>query len=134
MSNVVELQKPFTNPDDILPVPAGSLDAVVCNMNYHDLLEGGYNTAKINAAVLKSLRPRGIYGVIDNSAAPGSGVRDVSTLHRVDEAYEVNQIKSAGFVLQAASDVLRNPKDDRTWLVFQHRGEQDRFMLKFIKP
>ncbi len=131
---IVELLKPFTNPGDILPVPAGSLDAVICNMNYHDLIGNGYNNAKINAAVLNSLRPDGIYGIIDNSAAPGSGARDVSTLHRIDEAYEVNQIKSAGFVLVAASDALRNPKDDRSWLVFQHRGEQDRFMLKFIKP
>jgi predicted methyltransferase len=134
MSPIVELLKPFTNPDGILPVPAGSLDAVICNMNYHDLIGEGYNTAKINAAVLSSLKPGGIYGIIDNSAAPGSGARDVSTLHRIDEAYEVNQIKSAGFVLVAASDALRNPKDDRNWLVFQHRGEQDRFMLKFIKP
>ena len=84
--------------------------------------------------MFNSLKPGGIYGIIDNSAAPGSGARDVSTLHRIDEAYEVNQIKSAGFVLVAASDVLRNPKDDRTWLVFQHRGEQHRFMLEFIKP
>jgi predicted methyltransferase len=134
MSEIVELQKPFTNPDEILPVPPGSLDAVICNMNYHDMVGFGYDTAKINAAVLNSLKPGGIYGIVDNSAAPGSGARDVSTLHRIDEAYEVNQIKSAGFVLQAASDALRNPKDDRTWLVFQHRGEQDRFMLKFIKP
>lgn len=134
MSNLVELQKPFTNPGDILPVPPGSLDALICNMNYHDMVGFGYDTAKINAAVLNSLKPGGIYGIIDNSAAPGSGARDVSTLHRIDEAYEVNQIKSAGFVLQAASDALRNPKDDRTWLVFQHRGEQDRFMLKFLKP
>jgi predicted methyltransferase len=134
VSEIVELQKPFTNPDEILPVPPGSLDAVICNMNYHDMVGRGYDTAKINAAVLNSLKPGGIYGIIDNSAAPGSGARDVSTLHRIDEAYEVNQIKSAGFVLQAASDALRNPKDDRTWLVFQHRGEQDRFMLKFLKP
>jgi len=134
MSNLVELQKPFTKPGDILPVPPDSLDAVICNMNYHDMVGFGYDTVKINAAVLNSLKPGGIYGIIDNSAAPGSGARDVSTLHRIDEAYEVNQIKSAGFVLVAASDALRNPKDDRSWLVFQHRGEQDRFMLKFIKP
>jgi predicted methyltransferase len=119
---------------DILPVPTDSLDAVICNMNYHDMVGRGYDTAKINAAVFNALKPGGIYGIIDNSAAPGSGARDVSTLHRIDEAYEVNQIKGAGFVLQAASDALRNPKDDRTWLVFQHRGEQDRFMLKFVKP
>jgi predicted methyltransferase len=134
MSAIVELLKPFTNPDEILPVPPGSLDAVICNMNYHDMVGFGYDTAKINAAVLNSLKRGGIYGIIDNSAAPGSGARDVSTLHRIDEAYEVNQIKSAGFVLVAASDALRNPKDDRSWLVFQHRGEQDRFMLKFVKP
>lgn len=133
VSEIVELQKPFTKPDDILPVLPGSLDAVICNMNYHDMIGSGYDTAKINAAVFNSLKPGGIYGIIDNSAAPASGARDVSTLHRIDEAYEVSQIKSAGFVLQAASDALRNPKDDRTWLVFKHRGEQDRFMLKFIK-
>ena len=34
----------------------------------------------------------------------------------------------------AASAVLRNPKDDRTWFVMKHRGEQDRFVLKFVKP
>src|SRR5277367_1394227 len=130
-SAIVELLRPFTNPGEILPVPPGSLDAVICNMNYHDMVGFGYDTAKINAAVLNSLKPGGIYGIIDNSAAPGSGARDVSTIHRIDEAYEVNQIKSAGFVLVAASDALRNPKDDRSWLVFQHRGEQDRFMLKF---
>src|SRR5260221_3513019 len=68
---IVELLKPFTNPGDILPVPAGSLGAVICNMNYHDLIGDGYNTAKINAAVLNSLKLGGIYGIIDNSAAPG---------------------------------------------------------------
>jgi predicted methyltransferase len=134
MSQIVELYKPFTDPDDILPVPANSLDVVISNMNYHDMIGGGYNMRRINAAVFNSLKPGGIYGIIDNSAAPGSGARDVSTLHRVDEAYEVSQIKSAGLTLQAASDALRNPKDDRTWMVFMHRGEQDRFMLKFIKP
>jgi predicted methyltransferase len=61
-------------------------------------------------------------------------VHNASTLHRIDEAVVVRQIEKAGFKLQAASDVLRNPKDDRTWLVFKHRGEQDRFVLKFIKP
>jgi predicted methyltransferase len=72
--------------------------------------------------------------VIDNSAAPGSGARDASTLHRIDEAFETNEIKQAGFKLVALSAVLRNPKDDRTWFVMKHRGEQDRFVLKFVKP
>ena len=134
MSNVVELQKSFADPDNILPVPAQSLDAVIIDMNYHDLVARGYDRARINAAVFRALRPGGVYGVIDNSAAPGSGARDANTLHRIDEAFETNEIKKAGFRLVATSAVLRNPKDDRTWFVMKHRGEQDRFVLKFIKP
>ncbi len=134
LSNVVELQKPFDHPDDILPVPPESLDAVIIDMNYHDMVGRGYDRAKINAAVFKALKPGGVYGVIDNSAAPGSGARDASTLHRIDEAFETNEIKQAGFKLVAVSAVLRNPKDDRTWFVMKHRGEQDRFVLKFVKP
>lgn len=134
MSNVVELQKPFDHPDDILPVPSESLDAVVIDMNYHDMVGRGYDRTKINAAVFKALKPGGVYGVIDNSAAPGSGARDANTLHRIDEAFETNEIKQAGFKLAAVSAVLRNPKDDRTWFVMKHRGEQDRFVLKFVKP
>ena len=134
LSNVVELQKPFDHPDDILPVPPESLDAVIIDMNYHDMVGRGYDRAKINAAVFKALKPGGVYGVIDNSAAPGSGARDANTLHRIDEAFETNEIKQAGFKLVAVSAVLRNPKDDRTWFVMKHRGEQDRFVLKFVKP
>ena len=134
MNNVVELERPFDRPDDILPVPPESLDAVIIDMNYHDLVGRGYDRAKINAAVFKALKPNGVYGVIDNSAAPGSGARDANTLHRIDEAFETNEIRQAGFRLAAVSAVLRNPKDDRTWFVMKHRGEQDRFVLKFVKP
>jgi predicted methyltransferase len=134
VNNVVELQKPFDHPDDILPVPPESLDAVTIDMNYHDMVGRGYDRAKINAADFKALKPGGVYGVIDNSAAPGSGARDANTLHRIDEAFETNEIKQAGFKLVAVSAVLRNPKDDRTWFVMKHRGEQDRFVLKFVKP
>ena len=134
LGNVVELEKPFEHPDDILPVAPESLDAVIIDMNYHDMVGRGYDRSRINAAVFKALKPGGIYGIIDNSAQPGSGARDVSTLHRIDEAFEVSEIKKAGFKLAAVSNVLRNPRDDRTWFIMKHRGEQDRFVLKFIKP
>jgi predicted methyltransferase len=134
MGNVVELEKPFDHPGDILPVPPGSLDAVIIDMNYHDMVGRGYDRDKINAAVFKALRSGGVYGIVDNSAPPGSGAADASTTHRIDEALEIKEIEKAGFKLAAASDVLRNPKDDRTWLIFKHRGEQDRFVLKFVKP
>jgi len=54
--------------------------------------------------------------------------------HRIDETFEIKEIEQAGFKLEAASSVLRNPKDDRTWFIMKHRGEQDRFVLKFVKP
>jgi hypothetical protein len=111
LSNVVELQKPFDHPDDILPVPPGSLDAVIIDMNYHDMVGRGYDRARINAAVFKALKPGGVYGVIDNSAAPGSGARDANTLHRIDEAFEINEIKQAGFKLAAGFG--RTPQSQR---------------------
>jgi predicted methyltransferase len=134
MSNVVELEKPFDHPDDILPVPPSSLDAVIVNMNYHDMVGRGFDRARINAAVFKALKPGGVYGLIDNSAPPGTGATDATTTHRIDEAFEIKDIEKAGFKLAATSDVLRNPKDDRTWFIMKHRGEQDRFVLKFVKP
>lgn len=134
IGNVVELEKPFDRPGEILPAAPESLDAVIIDMNYHDMVGRGYERDKINAAAFKALKPGGVYGIIDNSAQPGSGARDANTLHRIDEAFEVKEIERAGFKLAATSNVLRNPKDDRTWFVMKHRGEQDRFVLKFIKP
>jgi predicted methyltransferase len=134
MGNVVELEEPFTRPSHILSVPPGSLDAVIMNMNYHDVVGRGYDRAKINAAVYRALKPGGVYGIVDNSAPPGTDAKDTTTIHRIDEAYEIKDVEKAGFKLVATSNVLRNPNDDRTWLIFKHRGKQDRFVLKFIKP
>ena len=135
MSNVVEVTKPFDSPD-LLPVPPGSLDAVVINMNYHDLVGFGFDRDKINHAVFTSLKPGGIYGLVDNSAKPGTGASDASTLHRIDENFEVNDIEKAGFRLAATSDILRNPDDPRTQPFYSKSVNhmQDRFVLKFVKP
>ena len=44
--------------------------------------------------------------------------------------------KRAGFVLAGTSDILRNPADDHSLLVFDPkiRGKTDRFIFKFKKP
>jgi len=44
--------------------------------------------------------------------------------------------KRAGFVLVGTSDLLRNPADDHTLLVYDPRvrGKTDRFIFKFKKP
>jgi predicted methyltransferase len=133
LGNIVEVSQPFTS-NDLLQVPPGSLDAVITNMNYHDMVGRGYDMKLINSQVMKALKPGGVYGIIDHSAQKGSGARDTTTLHRIDEELVKKQVEAAGFQLVAESSTLRNPKDDRTWFVFKHRGKTDRFMLKFEKP
>ena len=71
-------------------------------------------------------------GVVDVDASrQGGGVE--LTIHRIDEEFLIKDVEKAGFKLYGASSALRHPEDDRTWLVFKHRGETDRFMLKFVK-
>ena len=132
LNNVVKVNKPFDAPD-LLPVPPDSLDAVIIHLNYHDIVGFKMNTENLNAAVFKALKPGGIYGIVDHSAAPGTGATETTTLHRIDEDYLIKDVEKAGFKLYGASSALRHPEDNRTWLVFKHRGETDRFMLKFVK-
>ncbi|MGH7924606.1 MAG: class I SAM-dependent methyltransferase, partial [Candidatus Binatus sp.] len=132
LSNVVKVSKPFDAPD-LLPVPPDSLDAVIIHLNYHDVVGLKLDRANLNAAVFKALKPGGIYGIVDHSAKPGTGDTQTTTLHRIGEDFLIKDVEKAGFKLSGASSALRHPEDDRTWFVFKHRGETDRFMLKFTK-
>ena len=64
------------------------------------------------------------------------GPEVVDKLHRIDPEVVKADFKRAGFVLEAESDLYRNPADDRSLLVFDPkiRGKTDRFVLKFRKP
>ncbi|MGB9381072.1 class I SAM-dependent methyltransferase, partial [Candidatus Binatus sp.] len=132
LTNVVKVSKSFDAPD-LLPVPPDSLDAVIIHLNYHDMVGFKLNRENVNAAVFKALKPGGIYGIVDHSAKPGAGATQTTTLHRIDEDFLIKDVEKAGFKLYGASSALRHPEDDRTWNVFKHRGETDRFMLKFVK-
>lgn len=137
LKNVVAISKSFDS-DDILGVAAGSLDAVVTNMNYHDLVLLKADRDKINGAVFKALKSGGAYDIIDHSAKAGSGLNDLK-LHRIDENFVIAEVEKEGFKLAAASSALRHPQDDRTWAsnpqgAGARRGTSDRFMLKFVKP
>lgn len=133
LKNVVEVDK-WVDAPDLFPVAPGTLDAVLINLNYHDLVWLKADRAKMNAAVFAALKSGGIYGIVDHSAKPGTGAQDASTLHRIDENFVVQEVEQAGFKLVGESSALRHPNDDRTWIVFAHRGETDRFILKFEKP
>ena len=115
------------------------LDIVWTSQNYHDLHDkffGPADVPAVNKAIYDSLKPGGVYIVLDHAAEAGSGLRDTDTLHRIDEAAVKKEVEAAGFKLVAESNVLRNPSDPHTAKVFDAaiRGKTDQFILKFRKP
>jgi predicted methyltransferase len=119
-----------------LTVPE-KLDVIWTAQNYHDLKNGGgADTTAVNKAAFAALKHGGLYIVLDHAAVPGSGPRDTSTLHRIDEATVKADVLAAGFVLASTNDSLRNPNDDHTKAVFDPaiRGHTDQFVLEFRKP
>jgi len=130
---LVEVVKPLDAPD-LLPVAPGSLDAVIVNQNYHDMVWLGVDRAKLNATIFKALKPGGVYAIVDNAGASGSAAKDVKTLHRIDPDFEIAEIEKAGFRLAATSDVLHNADDPHTEPAGKMNHMEDRFVLKFVKP
>jgi predicted methyltransferase len=120
-------------------VAPANLDIVWTSQHYHDLHDkffGPADLSAVNKAIYDSLKPGGVYVVLDHVAEPGSGLRDTDTLHRIDEAAVKKEVEAAGFKLVAESNVLRNPADPHTANVFKPeiRGKTDQFILKFRKP
>ena len=107
------------------------VDLVWTTENYHDFANG--NIGATNAWAYSALKPGGIYFVEDH-AAPGTGLAATSTLHRIDSAAVREQVTAAGFTLEAASDVLRNPADPHTAGPREFDGETDKFAFRFKKP
>lgn len=115
------------------------LDVAWTSQNYHDLHDkffGPPDIGAVNKAIYNSLKPGGVFIVLDHAAAKDSGLRDTDTLHRIDEDTVKKEVEAAGFKLVAESDVIRNPGDPHTAKVFDPsvRGKTDQFILKFRKP
>jgi predicted methyltransferase len=118
-------------------LPEGSADVVWTSQNYHDFHNvKELNVVDLDKAVFSALKPGGIYIVLDHAAEAGSGFRDTSTLHRIDEDAVKQEVESAGFKFVGESGVLRNKADAHTEKVFDGaiRGHTDQFILKFQKP
>jgi predicted methyltransferase len=114
-----------------------NVDLVWTSQNYHDFHNvKDLNVADLDKAVFQALKPGGVFIVLDHAAEAGSGFRDTSTLHRVDEAAVKQEVESAGFKLVGESEALRNKSDDHTAKVFDGaiKGHTDQFILKFMKP
>lgn len=114
------------------------LDAIFISQIYHDfyLPQLALDVPALNRKMYEALKPGGVLVVIDHAAAPGADIAVTGTLHRIDRAQVVRDLAAAGFVLDAESEVLRNPEDDHSLRVFEGdiRGRTDQFVLRFRRP
>lgn len=127
-----------TPPVNALDLPKG-LDAVFIRQNYHDLYDtfmGPADVPAFNKAVYAALKPGGVFVILDHAAAPGAPDDVTATLHRIDKARVVRDLTAAGFKLDGESNILANPADDHSKMVFNPaiRGKTDQFLLRFKKP
>ena len=139
LPNVWMRVSPFEQPD----LPARKYDFMLINLDYHDVYweSAKYGISKMDPdewlkTVYAAMKPGAIVGVVDHVANPGDTRATVEKLHRIDPETVKADFKRAGFQLVGSSDLLRNPADDHSLLVFDPniRGKTDRFVLKFRKP
>lgn len=117
---------------------AEPLDAIFISQIYHDfyLPQLAIDVPALNRKMFDALKPGGVLVIIDHAAAPGSPISVADTLHRIDRDQVIRDLTAAGFVLDAESQVLRNPADDHHLRVFEGdiRGRTDQFVLRFRRP
>lgn len=126
-----------TPPVNAMDLPKG-LDVVFIRQNYHDLHDkfmGPADVPGFNKQVFAALKPGGFFVILDH-AAPGTGLSATETLHRIDPAEVKKEVEAAGFKFDGSGDILANPADDHTKMVFNPaiRGKTDQFLFKFRKP
>ena len=129
--------------NDALELAPARFDFVLLSAAYHDVyyVNDANDWPKIDgpkllAELFDGMKPGATLGLIDHAAAPGSPPETGGTLHRIDPELVKRDLAAAGFVLEAESDVLRNPADDLSKGVFDPavRRRTDRFMLRFRRP
>ena len=130
-ANLVPVARPFEDP---VPPQAPKLDLITLVLNYHDITYHPVDRAKMNRRLFAALKPGGHFVVIDHSAKAGADVSVGKTLHRIDEAVVLAEVRNAGFVLDAESAFLRNPADTRESSSLRATIPTDKFALRFVKP
>lgn len=131
LPNVSRLDKDLADftPED------GPFDAAITGLNLHDIYgrygeEGAVGAMK---TVYASLKPGGVFGVLDHEGVEGN---DNKALHRMQKADAIRIAEAAGFVVEDSSDILQMGSDDMSQTVFAEeiRGKTNRFLLKLRKP
>jgi len=115
------------------------VDLFWITQNYHDLhiaKYGAVDMATFNRHVFESLKPGGVYFILDHEANPGMTDSQIAIFHRIAKARVIAEVTDAGFKLADEGKFLRRPADDHTKTVFDPaiRGHTDQYALKFVKP
>ena len=128
-ANFVVTTRPFEDP---VPPEAPPLDLVTLILDYHDISYLPVDRDVMNRKVFAALRPGGYYVIVDHSALQGSGITAGKTLHRIDEAFLIEEVKRAGFMLDAEGAFMRNSADPRTGSS-NGAPPSDKFVLRFVR-
>lgn len=124
----------------IQPLPKlPPLDLIWTSWNYHDLHLSRVHAdmAAVDKGWFAMLKPGGLAVIVDHVALPGSPpVETADKLHRIDPVVVKTEMTAAGFVFDGQADVLANPADPHTKIIFDPsiRGKTDQFAFRFKKP
>ena len=110
------------------------VDTALTALNFHDLQNNSAEAGQLFLGdAFKALKPGGLFGVIDHA---GSAGQDNAALHRLELAVAKTALESAGFVVEAVSDLLHNPADDHSLHMRDESLQRntDRFLIRARKP
>ena len=128
--NLIVATRPLEDP---VPPEAAPLDLVTLILNYHDISYLPVDRDVMNRKIFAALKPDGRYVIVDHSALAGTGITAGKTLHRIEEAFVVAEVKRAGFVLDREGSFMRNAADKRDDSSAPPKAT-DKFVLRFVKP
>jgi len=128
--NLIVATRPLEDP---VPPEAAPLDLVTLILNYHDISYLPVDRDVMNRKIFAALKPGGRYVIVDHSALAGTGITAGKTLHRIEEAFVVAEVKRAGFVLDREGSFMRNAADKRDDSSAPPKVT-DKFVLRFVKP
>ncbi len=113
----------------------GEADMVLVILEFHDTYHYGGEEAAV--AMLRSLygalKPGGTLGLIEHRGVAGG---DNSALHRIEQSVTRRMLHDAGFEIISESNLLANPADDHTVMIFDPsiRRQTDRFIIRARRP
>jgi predicted methyltransferase len=147
-----KVQLSVFEPNAIKVAAAGSADMVLTFRNVHNWAKAGTADAMFKA-FYDALKFRGVLGVVEHRAKPGTTFERQIDSGYMTEVYVTETAQKAGFKLDNKSEINANPRDTAdypggVWTLpptlrnvadgqkpkYLAIGESDRMTLKFVKP